>query len=87
MSQATAVVAKFGGIRPMARKLGLKPSTVQGWADSGVIPARRHDAILLKALELNIDLQPSDFFGSDRRVSTARHADQKARNPRTAVAS
>lgn len=65
MSYAAVVIEKFGGIRPMASKMGLPPSTVQGWGEAGVIPSRRHPDILAKARELNIDLQPSDFFPLD----------------------
>jgi len=38
---AERVIAKFGGIRPLADALGYTPSTVQGWGERGVIPARQ----------------------------------------------
>lgn len=45
-----SVFQKFGGIRPMATKLGdVPPSTVKSWHKNRVIPAWRHDAILAAA--------------------------------------
>lgn len=50
------VVAAFGGIRPMATKLGTPVTTVQGWKKRGAIPAQRHDAIRTAATEHGIEL-------------------------------
>lgn len=45
-SNATdAVITAFGGLRPMAKALGITASTVQGWKKRGAIPENRHDAI------------------------------------------
>lgn len=44
-SAAERVIARFGGIRPMATKLGVAVSTVQGWKLRGHIPAGRRAAI------------------------------------------
>ena len=38
---ASEVVERFGGIRPMAAKLGVPVTTVQGWKERDVIPGRR----------------------------------------------
>ncbi len=43
---AHKVIEAFGGIRPMAQKLGVAASTVQGWKERGVIPSGRHAKIL-----------------------------------------
>ena len=42
---ALRVIGAFGGIRPMANKLNVPVSTVQGWKERGVIPETRHDEI------------------------------------------
>jgi len=42
---ARQVIAAFGGIRPMAGKLDVPVSTVQGWKERGVIPESRHGEI------------------------------------------
>lgn len=44
-SPAEAVIAAFGGIRPMAHKLGVPVTTVQGWKKRGSIPENRHAEI------------------------------------------
>jgi hypothetical protein len=62
MSHAPSIIQKFGGIRPMARALGLPASTVQDWKESGLIPARHQQAVLNKARELGVALAPDDFF-------------------------
>lgn len=46
---ARTVIAAFGGIRPMAAKLGVPVTTVQGWKKRGVIPANRRDEIAAAA--------------------------------------
>jgi len=53
-----SVIQRFGGIRPMATKLGVAVSTVQGWKNRGAIPASRHDEILDAAVQHGIELDP-----------------------------
>jgi len=55
---AQTVIARFGGIRPMATKLGVAVSTVQGWKNRGAIPLSRHDEILDAAAHHGIELDP-----------------------------
>lgn len=64
---AARVIAKFGGIRPMARLINRPPSTVQSWEISGFIPARHQSHILQIAAASGINVAPDDFFD----VSTA----------------
>ena len=54
---AQRVISQFGGIRPLANKLGIAVSTVQGWRERGAIPAGRRAAILAaaKAHEVELD--------------------------------
>jgi len=54
---ALKVIQLFGGIRPMAQKLGVAVSTVQGWRERGVIPEARHAAILEAARKNGIALR------------------------------
>ncbi|RDD63396.1 uroporphyrinogen-III synthase [Ferruginivarius sediminum] len=61
---AHAVIARFGGIRPMAHKLGVAVSTVQGWKNRGVIPAQRHDEILAAAREQGVELDRAELRAS-----------------------
>ncbi len=50
------IIERFGGIRPMATKLGVAVTTVQGWKERGHIPAGRRQQIAAAATEHGIDL-------------------------------
>ena len=50
------IIDRFGGIRPMAAKLGVAFTTVQGWKVRGHIPQGRRQAILDAAAKHGIDL-------------------------------
>lgn len=52
---AEPVINAFGGLRPLANRLGLTPSTVQGWRERGVIPESRADSIFDAARADGID--------------------------------
>jgi hypothetical protein len=62
------VIQAFGGIRPMANKLGIAVSTVQGWKNRDAIPEPRHQLILDTArehgIELSLDLLRATGDGS-----------------------
>ena len=65
MSNARIIVARFGGIRSLARVLGHRnPTTVQGWVVRGYIPARRQQEVLVAARTAGVALSPVDFFTS-----------------------
>ncbi len=64
--EATArVIQLFGGIRPMAHKLGAPVTTVQGWKRRGHIPDARHREIAEAAERHHIDL-PSLLLAATR---------------------
>ena len=46
---ALEIIDRFGGIRPMAAKLDVAVSTIQGWKERAAIPANRHKDILAAA--------------------------------------
>ncbi|MEQ8968495.1 MAG: uroporphyrinogen-III synthase, partial [Azospirillaceae bacterium] len=56
---AARVIEAFGGIRPMAAKIGAPVTTVQGWKKRGHIPESRHEDILAAAREHGIDIDAS----------------------------
>ncbi len=76
-----SVFQKFGGIRPMATKLGDTPvSTVKSWHVKRHIPTWRHDAILDAARRHSIALSREELikiaeddvgegFGAQRRAA------------------
>lgn len=58
-----SVFEKFGGIRPMAAKLGdLPASTVKSWHSKGVIPPWRHASILSAARQHGIEVTATDLI-------------------------
>ena len=59
------IIARFGGIRPMAGKLTVAVSTVQGWRERGAIPARHHARVLAAARAHGIGIGPDDLAGGD----------------------
>ncbi len=50
------IIDRFGGIRPMASKLGVAVTTVQGWKERGHIPEGRFPQIVEAAAKHGIDL-------------------------------
>lgn len=71
-----SVFQKFGGIRPMAARLGVPSSTVKSWHTKREIPSWRHRSILDAAAENNIALDPDEL--SAVREDAAAQPDQAA---------
>lgn len=53
---AEAVIERFGGIRPMASKMNIPVTTVQGWKKRNVIPGNRREDVLRAASQNNIEI-------------------------------
>jgi uroporphyrinogen-III synthase len=53
---ADAIIERFGGIRPMATKMGVPVTTVQGWKKRGVIPGNRAHLIEQAASAHGVEL-------------------------------
>lgn len=68
---AASVIAKFGGINPCARAVGLAASTVQGWKERGTIPAQRQPEVLEAAARQGIALDAYDFLPPHLRPEPA----------------
>ncbi len=56
-TEAERIIAAFGGIRPMAKVLGIAVTTVQGWKERGAIPLKRMAEIRASAARSGIDLE------------------------------
>ena len=56
LDNAVEVIERFGGIRPMASKMDVPVTTVQGWKKRNTIPEDRVDDVMKAAAEHNIDL-------------------------------
>ena len=69
MNTAERIIERFGGISALARALGHRhPTTVQGWKQRGVIPARRQADVLAAAKAQNLTLSAEDFFAPRGRI-------------------
>ncbi|MBI4030388.1 MAG: uroporphyrinogen III synthase HEM4 [Proteobacteria bacterium] len=56
LANAGKIIDRFGGIRPMAAKMDVPVTTVQGWKKRDVIPGDRRDDVLRAARGNGIDL-------------------------------
>jgi hypothetical protein len=56
LENAEAIIEMFGGIRPMATKISVPVTTVQGWKKRNVIPGTRREEILRVAKQLGLDI-------------------------------
>lgn len=64
---ADAVIEAFGGIRPLAGKLDITPSTVQGWKERGTVPEARIDAVVRAARDNGID--PARLWNKEGNIA------------------
>jgi uroporphyrinogen-III synthase len=60
-SPAQRVIRAFGGLRPMASKLDVPVTTVQGWKERGHIPQARVSDVLAAATKHGIPLTAADL--------------------------
>jgi hypothetical protein len=79
LENAADIIERFGGIRPMAAKMGIPVTTVQGWKKRNVIPGNRLDDVLQAAANNNIHLD--DLVGDavapvDVRASSQNNNDK-----------
>ena len=58
LTNAGGIIALFGGIRPMATKMNVPVTTVQGWKKRNVIPGNRRADVMNAARAHQIDLSP-----------------------------
>lgn len=56
IENAEEIIDRFGGIRPMATKMDVPVTTVQGWKKRNVIPGNRRDDITRAAAQHNVSL-------------------------------
>jgi len=80
---AGRIVDAFGGVRPMAARLGIAATTIQGWKSRGNIPAARRPEVRDAAQAAGIDL--SDLAMPDA-APTATPAGDDAGSSATAAA-
>jgi hypothetical protein len=93
---AGVIIAAFGGIRPMASKLGVPVSTVQGWKQRDTIPASRISEIRQVAAANGVDLSSMTIQSSESgdpilfEATASKASDEptvSAKSPKTPVVS
>tara|TARA_R110000787_G_scaffold19874_6_gene59142 strand:+ start:143 stop:364 length:222 start_codon:yes stop_codon:yes gene_type:complete len=68
MTPHQQIIMRLGGIAKLAETLSeyhgqtVPKSTVQGWKDSGLIPAKHHDDVLAVGQRIDPPVLPEDFF-------------------------
>lgn len=75
LDNAGEIIERFGGIRPMAGKINVPVTTIQGWKKRDVIPGNRRDEIIDAARQNGIDISdlidPSSIANENTRASAA----------------
>lgn len=64
-SATERIIETFGGIRPMAAKLDVPVTTVQGWKKRNAIPRARHADILVAATKHGLSVDPDLLAATD----------------------
>lgn len=78
---AQQLIEKLGGIRPLAKRLGLTPSTVQGWKQRDSIPDNRLKDVLEIAEQEGVDIYEAFVDNKDVQAdedSAGAHSNMKA---------
>ncbi len=89
---AAEIIEALGGIRPLAKRMGLTPSTVQGWKQRDSIPSARMRELMALAKEDGVSLYAGERESAtvhykedrrerqdDRRSPASGHSNEKAR--------
>jgi len=66
MDTVSSIIDRFGGLHAMARALGHKhPTTIQGWKERGIVPARQQRVVLDAAKAAGIELSADDLITAE----------------------
>lgn len=76
LDNAEDIIERFGGIRPMATKMGVPVTTVQGWKKRNVIPGNRRADVIEAADTHNIDI--ADLLAAGSANENARAGDMRS---------
>jgi len=71
LNNVETIINRFGGMRPMARKLDVAVSTIQGWKKRDNIPADRVEDVISAAEAYEISIDDLNMSGGDNDNATA----------------
>jgi hypothetical protein len=73
LEPANTIIRRFGGLKPVAKIVGVSPHSVMRWryprhkkGTGGAVPHWHQGKLLIAAKDLGIDLSPAEFFPEDR---------------------
>ena len=66
---ATRIIGYFGSQSRLAKRLGIRQSTVSYWVLSGSIPKKRREAIINAAADIGVELSLDDFVEFPRSIA------------------
>lgn len=81
MTYAHKIIAAFGGVRALARRIDRPTSTVGSWVDRGSIPDPDKAVLLSLAQQDGLDLGPADFFPFEKMPAGAPDAADQSPPP------
>lgn len=82
---AEGIIKRFGGIRPMATKMGVPVTTVQGWKKRNVIPDNRKAELIKAAAKHDISLSGLKGLSGAKSATKTKTAAAKPAKKTTAV--
>lgn len=62
LDPASLVIARFGGIRQLAGRLGIEPSSVLRWRERGIVPSSRMADILAVARDEGLNITAEELI-------------------------
>jgi hypothetical protein len=68
---ARRLIDALGGIRPAARKLNRRPTTVAYWYETGRVPQAQQQNALDTAIREGVEWTPADFFDAPQQGEAA----------------
>jgi len=82
LNDAARVIEAFGGIRPMAKKLGVAVTTIQGWKERNAIPVQRLEQIREAAKREGIDLLALQQAATAPQAAASKSTEAQATEPK-----
>lgn len=68
LKDVETLINRFGGMRPMARKMDIPVSTIQGWKNRDLIPSDRVSEVVKAAKANQVSMQGYDLSGANENV-------------------
>ena len=87
LKNVETLINRFGGMRPMARKIDVPVSTIQGWKKRDFIPADRVGEVLKAARTNHVSLEGFDISSTSNDTAKINHNEKPTDNTTSSRAS